>query len=120
MTSSGADKWEQHARAWIDWARAPNHDSFWRFHKDAFLKLLPPPSPSARVVDVGCGEGRVARVMKEVGWRNIIGVEPSSMLCTAAEEAHPDGRYICASGERIPLDDGCADLVVAFTVLHVV
>jgi hypothetical protein len=37
------DDWEAHAGQWIRWARAPGHDSYWRFHRDQFLRLLPPP-----------------------------------------------------------------------------
>lgn len=35
--------WEAKASQWIQWARTPGHDSYWRFHRDQFLRLLPPP-----------------------------------------------------------------------------
>jgi hypothetical protein len=38
-----AAAWEQHAPEFIAWARKPDHDSYWRFHRDQFLELLPPP-----------------------------------------------------------------------------
>jgi hypothetical protein len=49
--------WEAEAENWIAWARKPGHDSYWKFHRDAFLAGLP--APPARVVDVGCGAGLV-------------------------------------------------------------
>ena len=51
--------WERNALAWAQWARAPMHDSYWRFHRDQFLALLPPPRRLA--LDLGCGEGRLSR-----------------------------------------------------------
>ena len=33
------DRWEEQANAWIDWARAPGHDSYWRHHRDQFLGI---------------------------------------------------------------------------------
>jgi hypothetical protein len=34
------DAWEAEARNWIAWARTPDHDSYWQFHRDAFLEGL--------------------------------------------------------------------------------
>jgi hypothetical protein len=37
------DAWEEHAAKFIAWARKADHDSYWRFHRDQFLELVPPP-----------------------------------------------------------------------------
>jgi hypothetical protein len=47
------DFWEEHAEAWVEWARESDHDSYWLFHRDRFFELLPP--PGRMTVDVGCG-----------------------------------------------------------------
>ncbi|MBN9274578.1 MAG: DUF983 domain-containing protein, partial [Mesorhizobium sp.] len=49
--------WETHATEWIEWARAAGHDSYWTFHRDQFLQIVPP--PGRRTIDIGCGEGRL-------------------------------------------------------------
>ena len=28
------DAWDAEADNWVRWARAPGHDSYWRFHRD--------------------------------------------------------------------------------------
>ena len=105
------DAWEAEARNWIAWARTPGHDSYWRFHRDAFLPSLPP--PPCRVVDVGCGEGRLPRDLKLRGY-DVIGVDGSRTLIEAAREADPTGRYEVADAAALPLADASVDLVTAF------
>jgi SAM-dependent methyltransferase len=105
------DAWEAEARNWIAWARAPGHDSYWRFHRDAFLPSLPP--PPCRVVDVGCGEGRLPRDLKHLGYE-VVGVDGSPTLIEAARQADPGGRYEVADAAALPLPDASVDLVTAF------
>jgi SAM-dependent methyltransferase len=105
------DAWEAEARRWIAWARKPGHDSYWRFHRDVFLAGLPP--PPGRVVDLGCGEGRLPRDLGRLGY-TVIGIDPSTTLIEAARDADPDGDYRIAGAEAVPLPDSSADLVTAF------
>src|SRR5262245_44864646 len=78
------EQWEAHASAWIRWAREPGHDSYSRFHRDAFFSILPPPSD--RTLDVGCGEGRMCRDLASRGHR-IVGVDASPTMIEAARQA---------------------------------
>jgi SAM-dependent methyltransferase len=71
------------------------------------------PEPPARVVDIGCGEGRLPRDMRRLGY-TVIGIDPSPTLIDAAREADPDGDYRIADAATIPLPDGTTDLVTAF------
>lgn len=109
------DAWESEARNWIAWARAPGHDSYWGFHRDRFLGLLP--QPVGTTLDVGCGEGRLPRDLKQRGHR-IIGVDTSPTLIEAAREADPDGDYRVADSASLPLPDTSVQLVIAFMSLH--
>jgi SAM-dependent methyltransferase len=107
--------WEAEARQWIHWARTPGHDSYWRFHRDQFLRLLP--APGRQTLDIGCGEGRLARDLKELG-RRIIGIDSSPSLVAAASAFDPSMDVRLADASALPLDDGCADLAVAFMSLQ--
>ncbi len=106
--------WEQHAPDWVRWAREPGHDSYWRFHRDRFLALLP--DPGRLTLDVGCGEGRVTRDLRQLG-HTTIGVDASETMITAAREADPNGDYVVADAAALPFPDAHADLVVAFMSL---
>jgi SAM-dependent methyltransferase len=110
------DAWELHARDWISWAREPGHDSYWRFHRDAFLPLVPP--PGRLTLDIGCGEGRLGRDLARRGHR-IVGVDASPTLARAAV-AHAESGGPCVIGDAaaLPLPSGAADCAVAFMSLQ--
>ena len=88
------DSWETQSPEWIGWAWQPGFDT-WRYHRDQFLELLP--SPDRRTVDVGCGEGRLTRHLKEIG-HPIVGIDASPSLVAAAGPiyGHSDCRRHCA------------------------
>jgi SAM-dependent methyltransferase len=109
------DTWESQARQWIAWARAPGHDSYWRFHRDQFLHLLP--RPGRLTVDIGCGEGRLTRHLKELGHR-IVGVDSSPSMVAAARESDPLMDVRLTDAAALPFADGSADLAIAFMSLH--
>lgn len=108
------DAWERNAADWVRWARKPGHDSYWRFHRDRFLELVP--EPGRLTLDVGCGEGRVTRDLAELGHR-VTGIDASATMIAAARDADPDGDYVLADAARLPFADGHADLVVSFMSL---
>jgi SAM-dependent methyltransferase len=109
-----AEAWEANAPDWLRWARTPGHDSYWQFHRDAFLPLVPP--PGRLTLDVGCGEGRVARDLKALGHR-VIAIDSSPTLLRAARELDPELEIVEAKATSIPLPDRAADLAVAFMSL---
>ena len=104
--------WEDHADQWIKWARESAHDGFWRGTWPALRAMLPDPGPGP-VIDVGCGEGRGARELLKLGYRQVIGVERSPTLAAAASAGRPWVPVLLADAARLPIADGCADLVLA-------
>ena len=78
-------------------------------------------APDAVVVDVGCGTGSaLRRLAPRVPDGRLIGVDPvPRMLAIARERAvdDPNGHrieFLEAPAERLPLEDGVADVVLAF------
>jgi SAM-dependent methyltransferase len=110
------DAWDAQAERWAVWARTPGHDSYWRFHRERFLELLPA-EVAGRVLDVGCGEGRLTRELRTRGW-SISGIDASPTMIELAWAADPDGDYGVADAAALPFADATFELVIAFMSLQ--
>jgi SAM-dependent methyltransferase len=104
------EAWDDVADQWTAWTRTPGHDSFDLFHRDRFFELIPP--PRGLTVDIGAGEGRVARALRPLGY-TVVEIEGSTRLATANKQVG-DGSVVNADAALVPLRGGIADLAVAF------
>ena len=111
---SSAEDWEGEAANWIAWVRRPGHDASW-YYRDAFFDEIVPP-PGRATLEIGCGEGRVARDLTARGHR-VTGIDAAPTLLRAAQDADPGGTYVLADSTELPFDDASFDLVVAFNSL---
>lgn len=110
------DAWDAQAARWSVWARTPGHDSYWRFHRERFFELLPP-DVDGPVLDVGCGEGRLTRELRDRGWE-IAGIDASPAMIELASEADPAGDYRVSDAAALPFEDDVFELVIAFMSLQ--
>jgi SAM-dependent methyltransferase len=112
---SVGDAWDEHAEEWIAWARSEEHDHFfWRFSLPALLELVP--APGRLTLDVGCGEGRLARVLRDRG-HSVLAVDRSLTLVRAARKADGRMEVLRADVTRMPMGAGIADLAVSSMAL---
>src|SRR5262245_38005937 len=80
-------------------------------------------SGTERVLDVGCGDGKItAAIAARVPRGSVLGVDPSHDMITFASgrfgpPAHPNLRFDVADARRLPYRDEF-DLVVSFNALH--
>ena len=109
------DAWEAEADNWAAWASRAHHDSYHKFHRDAFLELLPP--PGRRTLDAGCGEGRLTRDLTRLGHR-VVAVDAAPSMVRYARERDPEGEYHLGSAADLPFDAAFFDLVIAFMSLQ--
>ena len=105
---------EWQAGSWLRWARTPGHDSYWHFREAFFDAIVP--APGRLTLEVGCGEGRVARDLARRG-HAVVALDASPTLAASASTADPDGRYLAADAAALPFGDECFDLVVAYNSL---
>ncbi len=113
MALCDGDGWEYAAAEWVAFVRSD--DALYPYNVSRFLSLLP--APSGLTIDVGCGEGRLVRTLKESGYR-VVGVDASPTLVRLAGEADPGGDYRVAMAEALPFADDSARLVVSFMTLE--
>ena len=115
MSGKGVDieHWSRIAAEWTAWARAPNHDAFWAY-RASLLAFIG--QGAGEALDVGCGEGRVSRLLKDCGYR-VTAVDPVSQLISAAERAGSADAYMIAAAADLPFKNCSFDLAVAYNVL---
>ena len=73
--------------------------------------------PDARILDYGCGYGRVAGLLHEQGYRELVGVDASSGMIEKARGLHPQLAFQQITPPDVPFPDGFFDAVVLFAVL---
>jgi SAM-dependent methyltransferase len=108
------DGFEDRAENWLRWARAPGFDAYWLYRDSFFSEVVPPPGNAT--LEIGCGEGRVARDLLARGHR-VVAVDASPTLVEAAVALDPHSEYRVANAEALPFEDGQFDLVVAYNSL---
>jgi SAM-dependent methyltransferase len=100
----------------FDWVPADGSAPIETVVSRALIDLIERLDPASLVLDVGCGPGRVLGLLTRRGLR-CIGVDASRVsLGLAVERYHRPG--VVADNLRLPLADGCADVVISDGVIH--
>jgi ubiquinone/menaquinone biosynthesis C-methylase UbiE len=72
----------------------------------------------ARVVDVGCGPGRVAAFMADHGL-DVVGVDPSEAMVAVARTAHPHIEFVEGQLDALPIESGeLAGAVCWYSIIY--
>ena len=108
------DAWETHAQWWqdgfTDGADLEYEQQMAPLARDAF-------GAGARVLDVGCGEGQLARVMAEVGIE-VVGVDPVAAQITTAVERAGGPQYVRGDIAALPFENASFDGVFGCLVFE--
>jgi SAM-dependent methyltransferase len=113
MTDDPPDRahWTRFAAEWTAWARAPGHDAFWSC-RDAFVEFVGAGTGSA--LDIGCGEGRISRELKALGYCVTASDAVAEMVAAAKDW---DSAHVYAGADALPFAAASFDLAVAYNVL---
>jgi SAM-dependent methyltransferase len=112
-----------------------NDDGFWEEHagwwQDGFTdgvdaeyeeQILPLTAEclagAARVLDVGTGEGQIARLAVRIGAEKVIGVDPTMAQLVVARERGGGVEYARACADALPFPDAYFDAVVVCLVFE--
>ena len=76
------------------------------------------PLTSCRVLEVGCGSGKVLASLLELGARpeNLYGMDLLPERIAEAQKHYPDLQFQCANAEQLEFPNAHFDLVLLFTV----
>jgi SAM-dependent methyltransferase len=110
----GEDEWERHAQWWID--------GFTEGADAEYAELIVPLlaaelAGARRVLDVGSGEGQIAR-RAAAGGASAIGLDATQTLLDAARARGGGVAYVRASATALPFADAAVDAAVVCLVLE--
>jgi SAM-dependent methyltransferase len=111
---SPTDPWERHAGWWQD----KFTDGVDPEYEEQLLPLVDEHLAGAtRVLDLGCGEGQVARRAAGLG-AEVVGIDPTAAQLATARARGGGPRYVRAGAEAMPLRDGSFDAVLSCLVFE--
>ncbi len=86
--------------------------------RDGWLLAALRPAIDGTVVDLGCGDGALGKLLDEMDARpaSLVGLDILEDRLAIARQDVPWARFVQASADEIPLDDGSASAVVAMTL----
>lgn len=105
--------WTGAAADWIKWVRRPDHDAFWAY-RSAFEAFVG--QGNGKGLEVGAGEGRIARCLVALGYRMTL-CEPVTELLAAAKAENSGEAYAKAFGHALPFDNDAFELCVLYNML---
>jgi SAM-dependent methyltransferase len=108
------DPWERHAGWWQDKFTDGGDPEY----EEQLLPLVDEHLAGAtRVLDLGCGEGQVARRVAALG-AEVVGVDPTAAQLATARARGGGPHYVRAAAEAVPLGDGSFDAALSCLVFE--
>jgi SAM-dependent methyltransferase len=104
---------------------APDETPFWNqaagtrkfTHPLDHARLMNALSRDARIVDFGCGQGRLCAELMELGFRSVVGLDSSEQMIRAARLICPGFEFAMNDGGQLPFEPGSVDAILLFAVL---
>jgi len=115
MADHTDDGWSASAAGWIA-AMGDSGDFSRRFVLDAPMLARVRGRGFKTALDVGCGEGRFCRMLRDEGIAPV-GIDPTPALIAQARERDPAGDYRIGRAEDLDLPPAAFDLVVSYLTL---
>lgn len=85
--------------------------SYYMAFKDIPFLLEEYANDDAKVLDYGCGAGRSLRFIRDLGYKDIVGVDISEDMINEAKRLDKRGKYQLIENSIIPYDDNTFDII---------
>lgn len=106
--------WDEHAQWWIDgFTNGVDPE----YEEQIIPLALEELSGRHTVLDVGCGDGQIARALAAQG-SDVLGIDPTQLHIDIAKERAGGPTYLLGSATQLPVPDASQDAVVACLVFE--
>jgi len=109
------NEWEEHARWWQEGFTSGADPEY-------VEQIVPMAAEHLRgcdsVLDVGCGEGQIARLAQYVGASRVVGIDPTWAQLSVAVERGGEPTYCRGVADSLPFPSDAFDAVVACLVFE--
>lgn len=97
------------------WDNFPTLESTTPFNIEVFAKYC---SKSDNILDIGCGYGRICKLLEDYGYLNITGIDSSAVLLERAKRNLNHTKVILSDALNIPLKDDLFDVGISFGIIN--
>lgn len=106
--------WDEHAQWWIDgFTNGVDPE----YEEQIIPLALEELAGRHTVLDVGCGDGQIARALAAQG-SEVLGIDPTQLHIDIANERAGGPTYLLGSATQLPVPDASQDAVVACLVFE--
>ena len=84
----------------VEWEKEHSDTSYWKKEFETFKKLL----PKGKVLEIGCGGGRDAKVLISMGYK-YIGTDIANEFIKVAKQVVPEGKFLTRNVYNLSFDN---------------
>jgi len=97
------------------WDNFPELESTTPFDIETFSKYC---SKDSNIIDIGCGYGRICKLLENDGFYNITGIDSSTVLLERAKKNLSKTKIILSDTLKISLKDNFYDVGISFGIIN--
>lgn len=97
------------------WDKFPDLVSTTPFSIDNFNKYCP---NNSSIIEIGCGYGRICKILEENGYEKIVGVDSSNILLQRANQELSHTNLVEANALKLPFNDSTFDGAISCGLIN--
>ncbi|MBM3234937.1 class I SAM-dependent methyltransferase [Candidatus Poribacteria bacterium] len=97
------------------WNSFPDLVSTTPFDINVFKKYC---SPESYIIDIGCGYGRICKILEQHGFKGLVGIDSSEIQLKRAKKELTKTKLVFADAVYLPFDDNVFNHAITFGLMN--